>query len=333
MSRLKITVIVCTYNRCGVLAKALASVAGSRLRDVAEWEVLVVDNNSTDQTREVVEEFSRQNPARFRYLFEANPGKSYALNAGVRAARGEILAFMDDDVTVEPLWLQNLTENLHDGQWAGVGGRTLPASKVPAPRWLAIDGPYSMVGILAAFFDLGDQPQSLGIAPYGANMAFCKKMFEKYGGFRLDLGPSPNSDIPRPNEDTEFGRRLMAAGERLRYEPSAVAYHPVQTERIRKEYFLKWWFDFGRAVIREKGIGSDWHGIPRQYLRIPNNLFVILPARTLRWWLSFNPKHRFARRCLARVTAGEIVEMWRQSRVLNAKNSAYKLRRAPEVQR
>ena len=65
-------------------------------------------------------------------------------------------------------------------------------------------------------------------------MAYRKKMFEKYGGFRTDLGPSSDKRIPRPNEDTEFGRRLMAAGERLRYEPSALVYHPVPANRIPK---------------------------------------------------------------------------------------------------
>ena len=82
-------------------------------------------------------------------------------------------------------------------------------------------------------------------------MAFRKEMFEKYGGFRIDLGPSPDSEIR--NEDTEFGRRVTEAGERLRYEPSAVVYHDVPRQRLREEYFLRWWFDYGRAQISEDG--------------------------------------------------------------------------------
>src|SRR5690349_7477494 len=97
-----------------------------KLSESVEWEVLVVDNNSSDQTREVVDEFCRRYPGRFRYLFESRPGKSCALNAGVREARGAVVAFMDDDVTVEPTWLQELTAALHNGQWAGAGGRILP---------------------------------------------------------------------------------------------------------------------------------------------------------------------------------------------------------------
>lgn len=112
---MNITVILCTYNRCESLAKALESAAALRLPESVEWEVLVVDNNSTDQTREVVEAFCRRHTGRFRYLFERQQGKSYALNAGIREAGGNVLAFTDEDVTVEPPWLKNLTAALHDG--------------------------------------------------------------------------------------------------------------------------------------------------------------------------------------------------------------------------
>jgi hypothetical protein len=86
-------------------------------------------------------------------------------------------------------------------------------------------------------------------------MAFRKGMFERYGGFRTDLWPSPNSQIHRPGEDTEFGHRLIAAGERLRYEPSVAVYHPVPQDRINKEYFLKG-VELGRANIR------TWEFVP-----------------------------------------------------------------------
>src|ERR1700756_1020921 len=122
---MKITVILCTYNRCQSLARALGSVAASVLPDSVEWEVLVVDNNSPDQTREVIEDFCLRYPGRFRYLFEPKQGKSNALNSGIRNARGNILAFMDDDVIVAPTWLQNLTAALDSGEWLGVGGRIL----------------------------------------------------------------------------------------------------------------------------------------------------------------------------------------------------------------
>src|SRR6266852_954616 len=108
---MKVTVILCTYNSCRSLATAPESVAASQMPDSVDWEVLVVDNNSSDRTRAVVEEFCRQHYSRFRYLFEQRQGTSYALNTGIREARGEILAFMDDDVIVEPTWLRNLSKS------------------------------------------------------------------------------------------------------------------------------------------------------------------------------------------------------------------------------
>src|SRR5579863_4847408 len=122
---MKVTVILCTYNRCHVLSKALESAAASKLPPSYQWQVLVVDNNSPDRTREVVEDFAQHNPGRFRYLFESKQGKSNALNTGIREAEGDILAFMDDDVTVDPSWLYNLTSVLEDETWAGTGGPIL----------------------------------------------------------------------------------------------------------------------------------------------------------------------------------------------------------------
>jgi glycosyltransferase involved in cell wall biosynthesis len=305
-----ITVILCTYNRCQRLSKALQSVAVSEMPTSAAWEVLVVDNNSHDQTREVVDNFARLDPVRFRYLFESNPGKSHALNAGIREAHGDILAFIDDDVTVEKDWLHNLTADLDGNVWAGAGGRILPEKIFSPPPWLPLEGPNNMGGILA-LFDLGAKPIELDQPPFGTNMAFQRKMFDKHGGFRLDLGPRPGSELR--NEDTEFGRRLLAAGERLRYEPSATVYHQVPECRLRKEYFLKFCFDHGRAIVRETGKRPDLWGISRRYLTLlkVGTLFV---GKLLRWiWTCWNRKLRFYRKAMVWMTSGEIAEIWSQS--------------------
>ncbi|MGA9416545.1 MAG: glycosyltransferase [Terriglobales bacterium] len=306
---MKVTVIVCTYNRCQSLAKALDSVASSVLPESVEWEVLVVDNNSKDQTAAIVNEFSRRHPGRFHYLFEARQGKSHALNSGIRQARGEVLAFMDDDVTVGPTWLRTLTAPLNNGEWAGVGGRILPAQSFSPPSWLPTKGRYSMVGMLA-LFDLGDQPGQLNQPPFGTNMAFPRRVFSKYGGFRTDMGPCPGSEIR--NEDTEFGRRLLAAGERLRYEPAAIVYHAIPEERLERAYFLAFWFDHGRASVREWKKGRDIFGIPRPYFWILS-IGTKLPWRALRWLLTLNPQRRFFYKGFVWMTVGTILEIYRQS--------------------
>jgi glucosyl-dolichyl phosphate glucuronosyltransferase len=308
----RVTVILCTYNRDHCLKKALGCIADSVLPPQVDWEVLIVDNNSNDHTPEVAKEFTDRNPDRFRYVVEPQQGKSYALNTGIRESRGEVLVFVDDDVTVEPTWLANLTKALENSEWAGVGGRTLLADSLSPPLWLALSGPYRMEYVLAPLFDLGDQPCALDNPPYGANMAYRKEMFAKYGLFRTDLGPSPDPEVPRPNEDTEFGRRLMAGGERLQYEPRAVIHHPISEQRLRKDYFLNWWFDLGRAQIREVGRRPDIWGIQRRYWSIAKIAGPVLIVRTWRWLWSIQPAKRFYWKCFVWMTAGQLVEIYRR---------------------
>lgn len=303
-----ITVILCTYNRSDSLAKALDSVAASTLPEPIGWEVLVVDNNSKDRTREVVETYCQRYPRRFRYLFESKQGKSYALNSGILKARGDVVAFMDDDVIVEPTWLRFLTAPLESGDCAGVGGRILPARALVPPKWLSLNGPYSM-GRMLALFDLGDQPGELREAPFGTNMAFRKSVFGKYGVFRTDMGPCPGSELR--NEDTEFGRRLLAKEERLQYEPSAIVYHSISEERLEKRYFLAFWFDHGRASIREWKKGPPILGIPREYCWLLR-LAMAVPWNTLKWMLTLNSPRRFYRKGFVWMRFGQILEIYHQ---------------------
>ena len=147
---------------------------------------LVVDNNSSDATAGVVKDFSSRFPGRFLYLREPQPGKSYALNSGIREASGDILAFMDDDVVVEPTWLERLTNAFREREWKGAGGRILPQWSCTPPHWLPLEGRYSLAPL--ALFDLGSTAAELHEAPFGTNMAFRKEMFSKHGFFRTDSG-------------------------------------------------------------------------------------------------------------------------------------------------
>jgi glucosyl-dolichyl phosphate glucuronosyltransferase len=306
---LDLTVILCTYNRSGDLARALESIATSQIATSIAWEVLIVDNNSTDGTRKVFEDFCQKYPERFRYYFEPKQGLSHARNAGIANSRGEVLVFTDDDVIVEPTWLQNLTSASQDGEWAGAGGKTLPAQKFVPPPWLP-DNLSEWGGIFCAYFDLGDTAGELHRAPYGANMAFRRSMFVKYGGFRTDLGRNPGDKIG--NEDTEFGRRLILAGEKLKYEPSAIVYHPVPEGRLTQSFFYSWWFDYGRATIRERSERPRVWGIPREYLSLLR-LATGIPVMALRWIFAMNLQQRFRIRCWICHANGQMVELYRRS--------------------
>ena len=189
---MKTTVILCTYNRCESLAKVLASAACLELPKSVDWEVLVVDNNSSDRTGEVVEEFCRRYPGRFRYLFEPRQGKSHALNAGIREARGDVIAFIDDDVMVEPRGFQNLTAALHDGQWAGAGGRILPQHHLFLPTGSA-EGPVRVAPL--ALFDPDLAAGPLAEPPYGTNMAFHRRSLKSMGASVPTWVPAPIAGI------------------------------------------------------------------------------------------------------------------------------------------
>lgn len=308
---MQVTVILCTYNRCQSLAIALESVAASRVPSSIDWHVLVVDNNSKDDTRKVAESFGQRDSAHFRYVFESKQGKSNALNRGIAEAAGEILAFIDDDVTVEPDWLAELVQPLVEPQWAGTGGRVyLPKSFVP-PDWMAIEGDHSLVSILAQF-DLGSKPHELKMPPLGNNMAFRKSVFEKVGGFRTDLGPMPGSQIRY--EDTEFGQRVMQAGGRVLYAPGAIVRHAVEDYRLHKAYFLAYHFDYGRALVREKGPRKPVGGIiPRFVISVPNRLLHFLPKGLWEWVRESDPQKRFFNKCRVWTTFGEIGEILRSA--------------------
>jgi glycosyltransferase involved in cell wall biosynthesis len=301
----QITVIVCTYNRANSLGKTLTSLVAQTLPGSLEWEIIVVDNNSNDETPQIVESFQRKYPARFRYLLEKTQGVSSARNAGIRDARGDIVAFIDDDETAAPGWLENLTKHLHSGEWAGAGGRVVPEWSFARPRWLLSE--HSFTSAPLAKFDADAENEELTEPPFGANMAFRKEVFDKHGGFRTDLGRSGKSLLS--SEDTEFGRRLMASGSRLRYEPSAVTYHPVEPFRVRRGYFLAWWFGKGRTDVIEMGIQPQG----RRFLGIPLRLFRDAAVEVVRWAVAASAAQRFICQLKVWSYAGQAFESYRRT--------------------
>lgn len=301
-----ISVVVCTYNRAASLKSTLEGFSGLTLPSDFDWELIVVDNNSKDKTREVIQEFAKTAGSSVRYVFESRQGKSAAMNAGVAAAKGEIVAFTDDDVLLHPEWLLNLKRAFDEFDCAGVGGRIVPVWRDPKPEWLEMEDQQAIV-----HFELGDKTKEIKDSPpLGANSAYRKDTFAKYGLFRLDLGVSgENRGVTC--EDTEFATRLFRAGEKIMYVPGAIVYHPVDPSRSSKAYFRKWYYNDGRSIIRAwpppKSV-ARYFGVPRWVFRSVGENF-------LKWTLTFDSKRRFHYKLRTYRDVGRIAESYRNRSV------------------
>ncbi len=296
-----LSIILCTYNRAESLSRMLGTLAAARVPEALTCELVLVDNNSADGTRRVVEDRRRDFAYPVRYLFENRQGKSYALNAGVSVSSGEILAFTDDDVEIDEGWIENLVRPFAEEDVLAVGGRILPVWTSPRPDWFLTEGPDRLMTVLVSF-DLGDEAMDVDTPPFGANMAIRKSAFSRYGHFRQDLGPNPGNLVR--GEDTELMGRLLAAGERIVYAPDAVVRHPVDPERTTKEYFRSWYYDYGRAEVKRHGIPPD----ARRWLGVPRYLIRALAGHAVRWLTRVDGRARFAANLQMHRTLGQIEE-------------------------
>jgi glycosyltransferase involved in cell wall biosynthesis len=244
------TLLIATYNRAALLDETLASIRAMRVKDGRRWEVVVVDNNSTDRTREVVDRQTPDFPVPLRYLFEARQGRSSALNAGIAASTAAVIAMTDDDVRVEEGWLDAACDALIDGdpRVAYAGGPVAPIWETPPPRWLDLTRG-DLWGTIA-IQDHGSRAfvyEEARKVPLGANMAARRAMFAAIGGFRADLGRS-SGRLVLGQEVPELLMRARAAGLRGVYLPAMRVHHHIPSTRLTRAYFRKWWF--GKGVSR-----------------------------------------------------------------------------------
>lgn len=267
-----ISVIICTYNRASGLAAVLASIAALDPAEGLSHEILVVDNNSDDNTAQVIGSLRASFPGLIRGVFETRQGLSHARNRGIEETRGRLIAFTDDDIVADKNWLRELSRALVAYPHVGFGGRVLPTWDFTPPAWFIGSGPYSMLKSGAVVgHDLGDMPRVYDVAmrtPVGANMAFRREVFERHGLFRTDLGK--NGKRVFFGEDAEFCGRLIRAGEKLLYLPQAVLYHPVDRSRMTKSKFKTSYFNMGRSIGRRDNYPGDtirWFGVPRRLFR------------------------------------------------------------------
>jgi glycosyltransferase involved in cell wall biosynthesis len=257
---MKYSVVIATYNRCQDLRDTLASLAA--LQPDASWEVIVVDNNSTDGTRAIVDEAAANFPAPLRYVFEREQGRSPALNAGIRQARGSIILTTDDDVRVESDWLNTAADALTALRCDYVGGRVLPIWGGPRPAWLPDRGGKHWAVI--ALLDYGAEPLEFGArVPLGVNMAFRREAFDRAG--LLDPNTGRKAGTLLGQEVREWCIRARAAGVRGCYAPQMIVRHIIPASRLNKAYFRRWFY---------------WRGVSRAMLYARSGLDMEAPERT-----------------------------------------------------
>lgn len=258
-----VSVIIATYNRCAILGNVLKDLLAQDgiSPDDTDYEIIVVDNNSTDETKRLVESFMNKAGNRLRYFFEPVRGKWHALNRGIRESRGEILAFTDDDVIVDNKWISYIEGSFKKFSIDAMGGRVLPVYPQGTPAWVK-DNSELLQGPIVRY-DYGEDIKRYdgSMAPFvGANMALRRKLCTGKNLFEDDLGVRTE----RLGEDTELFRRLRAANKRILYCGKALVWHPVDRERMTLKYIAKWHMEYGRyCAVREitqKGESFLCHG-------------------------------------------------------------------------
>ena len=250
---MKFSVLIPTYNRSGELRKTLQSL--SELSGKVDWEVIVVDNNSNDDTREVIDETARTFPVELRYLFEREQGKPAALNSGMAIAHGDVIAFTDDDHRFEPDWLEQAALGLERFKCDYVGGKILPLFEGRCPRWLTTSSGRhrSVIGMA----DYGAEAHEFADRPaMGGNLVVRRDAFSRVGLWDNRLGRRGKTLLGQ--EQREWCMRARAVGLRGFYIPEMVVYHIVPRERLEKKYFRRWfyWHGISRAILHEN-FGPD----------------------------------------------------------------------------
>jgi glucosyl-dolichyl phosphate glucuronosyltransferase len=284
-----ISVLICTYNRARLLRETLAALGELEIPDDCSVDIVVVDNNSTDNTPLVVEEAIARGRLPIVHVREPQQGKSFALNRGLNHARGDIIALTDDDVLPARDWLVRIAQIFRERDVTFVFGKVLPRwSCVPPPELLTtrardIWGPLAIV-------DYGDEPDtytpdSLGQRlPIGANLAIVRSALVTIGGWRTDLGKVNNTLIS--GEDHEIFMRLRRHGLYAGYyDPLNCVRHFVPASRLTRRYFRQWFYWHGKTsalMLDDLFPDLDLSRVPR-ILGVPRFIYRQAAAQLWRY--------------------------------------------------
>jgi glycosyltransferase involved in cell wall biosynthesis len=303
-----VSVVISTYNRAGTLRLAVESLA--RQEGDLRYEVVVVDNNSTDATRRVVEELIEDGYPNLRYLFEPRLGVSYGRNTGVQAAKAPIIAFTDDDLHVTPGWLASLYGALTaHPEVEYVGGKVLPTSSAGWPTWVTREHWAPL-----ALFDYGDRPfyvnPTRAVCLGTSNSAYRRSVFDRVGYFDTRVQTTKRKSA---TEDHELQLRVWRSGGQGLWVPGSVVMSDVASDRLTKAYHRQWQARNGRllAIMRDEAIEQTRAG---RLLGVPGHVYrraLQGVGRGLGALLRGDPDRAFAHEVRLRWSLGFIATRWR----------------------
>ncbi len=241
---MQVTVAIPTYNRCGYLRQTLEGIARQDFPR-GDFEVIVVDNNSTDGTREMVGAWGAVVPG-LRLVVETKQGLDHARNRAVAEAAGDIVLFADDDILVEPDWVRQMAAPFAaDGRGTigAVGGEVIPVFPDGLPSW--VSEWHSPLGFRP---DAG--PLAPDQSPMGANLAFRRSVFAGLGLFHTELDRAAGSFFS--GGDAEMVRRVRAAGLQVWFAPAAAVRHQLPAGRTTFRYACRHAFDSARSRVIDR---------------------------------------------------------------------------------
>lgn len=230
-----LSVVIPTLNRAEGLRRTLETIGQQQTDGRFTFEVIVVDNGSTDGTRQAVEAMQTSFPVPLRWVAEPRRGRPVALNTGFRHAAGEIFVITDDDLEVTPAWLQEFWRCFQEERPDGVAGRVLPRWVDGLPAWLGPEALQDLNRLGLGLLDHGERRLSSRTKRYcrwvGGNMAIRRDAVERVGGFDVRMVRG---------QDREYYERCVERGLVICYEPVALAYHLVGADRLTPAYFRRW---------------------------------------------------------------------------------------------
>jgi len=233
----QVSVVVTTYNRADYLPRCLEAVAAQNIAPEV-FDVIVVDNNSKDQTKEVVQDFIHTHPRlNVHYYLETTQGTSFARNCGIQNARGEYILFTEDDAAPYSNWIRILMEQFKDPSLMCAGGSII-LDYLGQKKPLYLEG--DLQGLLGGFqlpYSVPTYVTTWTEYPWGGNMAFRKSIFSDVGLFNTEMGPSGKKRMTA--EETEFIDRINKAGGKILYIPEARVRHFVPPERLQKSHLYR----------------------------------------------------------------------------------------------